>query len=323
MTAMGEETAQARGGAGRGAPAERPDFFGALPRPSGVREFVVGLFVLAGVVAVLVTLFMLTDPGTFRGRYYLYAVVEDAGGIRNGDPVQLRGVHIGRVMGFEIVPRGVRMRLEIENRYRIPEDSRVRLRSNGLLGGMVADVEPGKAAALLKNGDTLPGERVEGVVEMMERVGTQAGQVLGRAETVLSDGTVRSLGEAASDLQRLVAELAATVAEQRGQWRELSRSLSRAAAGVERAVAGPALERAVARSDSITVLLEQTAVSLRRTSASLDVILGRMARGEGTLGLLSSDDALYRSLAGSLESLRLLLEDIRANPRRYIRLEIF
>ncbi len=48
------------------------------------REVSVGLFVVIGILAVLVALFALTDPGTFRGRYHVTTFVQDAGGIRKG-----------------------------------------------------------------------------------------------------------------------------------------------------------------------------------------------------------------------------------------------
>src|SRR5690242_14118247 len=96
------------------------------PIRSPRRELQVGVFVLAGVLALLAALFTLTDPGTFRGRYYATAVVRDAEGIRRGDPVQMLGVNIGRVRSFQIVrdnsgaPRGVQIKLELEGDYRVP-----------------------------------------------------------------------------------------------------------------------------------------------------------------------------------------------------------
>src|SRR4051795_6589958 len=96
------------------------------PNRSPRREVQVGIFVLAGILAVLAALFILTDPGTFRGRYNVSTVVRDAGGIRLRDPVQLTGVNIGRVSDLRLVPGGVKMTLEVEGKYTFPKDSRVR-----------------------------------------------------------------------------------------------------------------------------------------------------------------------------------------------------
>jgi phospholipid/cholesterol/gamma-HCH transport system substrate-binding protein len=48
-----------------------------------------------------------------------------------------------------------------------------------------------------------------------------------------------------------------------------------------------------------------------------------MERGEGTLGRLSRDEALYDNLAAAVISLDSLLVDIRLNPKRYVTIEIF
>src|SRR5680860_391932 len=99
------------------------ELLSALPARSASRELRVGAFVLLGLGAFFVALFTLTDVGTFRGRYYASTIVEDAGGMRNGDPVQMRGVNIGRIAEFDIVPEGVQIRMELQNEYEIPEDS--------------------------------------------------------------------------------------------------------------------------------------------------------------------------------------------------------
>ena len=61
----------------------------AMPRNRRRLEFRVGIFVLVGLFSALFALFLLTDPSTFRGRYRISTVVEDAGGIRKGDPIQM------------------------------------------------------------------------------------------------------------------------------------------------------------------------------------------------------------------------------------------
>src|SRR5687768_17118628 len=75
-----------------------------MPRDKGARDLRVGIFVIAGVIAVLGALFLLTDPASLRGRYMLITAVSDAGGVRRGDPVLMKGVNIGRVRAFEMTP---------------------------------------------------------------------------------------------------------------------------------------------------------------------------------------------------------------------------
>ena len=54
-----------------------------------------------------------------------------------------------------------------------------------------------------------------------------------------------------------------------------------------------------------------------------DSVLGRLSRGEGTLGLLSSDSTLYREATRTVVQLRTLLADIQENPRRYFKFSVF
>ena len=62
----------------------------------------VGFFLVVGIIAIFAALFILTDAALFRGRYIVSTVVTDAGGIRRGDPVQMRGVNIGRVQRYRV-----------------------------------------------------------------------------------------------------------------------------------------------------------------------------------------------------------------------------
>jgi hypothetical protein len=136
----------------------------AVPARSANREVKVGAFVLVGLAMFLTALFTLTDVGMFRGRYYATTVIEDAGGMRRGDPVQMRGVNIGRVTGFNMVPDGVSVRMELYNDYVVPSDSRVLVRSSGLLGGMVVEVVPG-VSERAGEGIALPGSVEAGLMK--------------------------------------------------------------------------------------------------------------------------------------------------------------
>ena len=53
------------------------------------------------------------------------------------------------------------------------------------------------------------------------------------------------------------------------------------------------------------------------------IIAARVERGEGSLGRLISDTALAIRAEDLLEELNLLMQDLRANPRKYVRLSIF
>jgi len=62
---------------------------------------------------------------------------------------------------------------------------------------------------------------------------------------------------------------------------------------------------------------------MAKAVASLNTILGRMERGEGTLGRLSTDESLYEEVEATVRTLRELLADVKANPGRYLKIEVF
>ncbi len=298
----------------------------AVPKERGPKEARVGIFVILGLVSFLIVLFWMTDPATFRGRYKVVTVVPNAGGVRAGDPVQMYGVNLGRVYGFEIeAPGRVAITLEIENDWDIPADSRATFGSAGIFGGRTIVIAPGEATAMLQDGDTLAGEGAmsSGLLGAVDEMSDQAGTVLDRLTRLLDEETVGTVQGSARELEVLLAELSAIAREQRGTIRELTASLERSAQGLEDATGGPELARAVARADSAMATLGETSRTLEEAAGSLRAVLARMEAGEGTLGRLSADEALYANLNAAAESLNAFLVDLQANPRKYISLSIF
>lgn len=294
------------------------------------REVWVGLFVVAGLAAIVVTLGVMTDAAMFRGRYIITTSVPNASGIRKGDPVQMHGVNIGRIMGFTIGASGVDIRLEIEGEYPISKDSRIEIKASGLFGGMVADVIPGTSAQQVGWGDRIQGGTGVGLFDKMDELAGEADKVAKRVQGLLSDEMVKDLQGGASGTRQSLESLQAILKEQRGELRGLSASLKRSAEGLERVTTGPELERTVKRVDELVGRLDGTLTTLDRSSKSVESILARMDRGEGTLGKLSTDDSLYRNaseasanLNKATVELNKLLADFQAHPKKYIHLEIF
>ncbi len=299
----------------------------AVPRDGSGREFRIGVFVLLGLVSFITVLFLLTDPATLRGRYMVVTELTDAGGIRRGDPVQMRGVNVGRVHEFEMTSDGrVAITLEIEGEWGIPRGSHAVLAESGIFGGRTMEIVPGESQAVLQEGDTLPGEdQGGGLMDQAGRLSEQAEVVLQRLGMLLDTPTVASVQASARDVEGLTRELRGMLAQQRDEVARLTATLNRAADGLAETAesAGPDVASAAARADSLLAELGQTRDRLDRVLGSLDTVIGRMAAGEGTLGRLSQDGQLYESLNAAAISLDSLLTDVRANPKRYLTIEIF
>jgi phospholipid/cholesterol/gamma-HCH transport system substrate-binding protein len=301
------------------------------PRERGLdRELWVGVFVIMGVVSTLAVLLTMTNASLFRGRYLVTTIVPDAAGIRRGDPVLMRGVNIGRVRRFDISRQQVAVRLEIEGEYHIPKDSKVEIKSVGLLGGMAAEVVPGQSEEVLRGGESIPGGVGEGMFDKVNELSGSADKALARVQALLSETTVRNVETSSTELNNLLRELRSVTAQQRGELAKLTTSLRQTSESLQKATSGPELEQTVKRMDVITRQLDEVTASLTQSSRSAESVMSRLERGEGVLGKLSKDDALYTnaneavmSLSKAASEMAKLTEDIRRQPKRYLNLSLF
>ena len=302
----------------------------AVPEQAGKRQVRIGMFVLGGLIATLYLLFLLTDPATFRGRYQVTTTVDNAMGLRRGDPVQMRGVTIGQVHDFELGAQGedVVIILEVEGEWLIPEGSTTQLVTPGLMAPRTVEVLPGPGPGTIGRGGTMPGIAVRGLLDDTETLGEKGQIALDRIAELLSPKNLDALGGSADGLNTLLGELSDLVESERVNLTELIQSFNRAADGLaeitgDGAELGEDLASAMAQADSLMGRLNATSESIGGAVASLQTILTRMENGEGTLGQLSVNDTLFTGLAAAVESARLLLDDLRENPGRYINFSIF
>lgn len=294
-----------------------------IPATRRVRELRVGLFVILGLSGFFIVLFTMTNPGTFRGRYTVLTHVEDAGGMRSGDAVTMRGVHIGRVRGFDLTGEsGVLLTLEVDRGWQIPVGSRTEVHSTGFLGGMQVSVVTGPGPGFVEAGTLLPGTNVEGALDVAAGVADEATDVLARFQGVLSDSTVANTGAAVRALRDLLDGASDMTSGWAAQVNAALDEFRQVAENVEGVTGLEEWQDILASAKATAARLDNTSDTLAESAASLGAILGRIERGEGTLGKLTTDDALYNTMNAAAESLLELVDDIRENPGRYVTIRI-
>ena len=122
---------------------------------SATRDFIVGLFVLAGLLAVA---YLSTSLGglayTGDGSFRLVAVFDDIGGLSRRSPVKISGVRVGQVA--EIVlddDLRAQVSLDLASGLELPIDSSAAIRTAGLLGDQFVSLEPGAEDEVLTAGE--------------------------------------------------------------------------------------------------------------------------------------------------------------------------
>ena len=63
--------------------------------------------------------------------------------------------------------------------------------------------------------------------------------------------------------------------------------------------------------------------NLKSSLEKASLMMNNMNEGKGTAGKIMTNDTLYTNLTNSLESLNILLVDMKANPKRYVHFSIF
>lgn len=123
-------------------------------------EFLVGIFIVAGLAALLVLAMQVSNLGTLhRGdSYQLKARFENIGGLKVRSAVTVSGVRVGRIsdINFDNDRFEAVVTMDIENRYnQFPDDTAASIYTAGLLGEQYISLEPGGSDELLDDGSTI------------------------------------------------------------------------------------------------------------------------------------------------------------------------
>ena len=106
-------------------------------------EIKVGLFVLIALASILFLTFEIKSFDNLKKNGYpIYAVINDASGLSHKSRVKLRGVKIGIIDSMELEPNGVRLKLLINKKVKIPVGSTLSVAQDNVLGGKYLQIIP-------------------------------------------------------------------------------------------------------------------------------------------------------------------------------------
>jgi phospholipid/cholesterol/gamma-HCH transport system substrate-binding protein len=251
------------------------------------------------------------------------------GGLGPSDEVQVNGIRKGAVQSMELRGDQVIVKLGLATDVELTSDSRVAIRNVGLMGEKVIAVDLRMSGMPLTVRDTIAGEYEKGIPEVMAELGNTVGVVSDLTEqlSALADA-MNKQGDFAGTMKNFKEtsqELKAAVKENR---RSLTTTLENLAA-VSRTAKGlttdreAELQKAVRNFASAAEKMDRLAGRLDSLRTTMQSVAGKVDRGDGSLGRLVNDDKLYSDLSTSVSEFKLLLEDIKKNPKKYINLSIF
>jgi phospholipid/cholesterol/gamma-HCH transport system substrate-binding protein len=153
---------------------------------------------------------------------------------------------------------------------------------------------------------------VQKTVENINRISASIdGQTLQNTMSNI-EATTASLSQMTSDKNSKFNRILADVASITNNIQENNELISAALANVH------AITDSLAKAE-LTNTIAQARAALAQTTA----VMEKINKGEGSIGLMVNDKALYDNLSKSSDDLDKLLIDMKANPKRYVHFSLF
>lgn len=263
---------------------------------------------------------------------YYYAVYQNVDELAPANKVLVNGMFVGQVEELFFNPKKdgtIIVKFTASRDIRIPADSRACITSS-LLGSKSINILLGNSSLDAKLGDTLASGIDNGITEM---ISAELMPLKNKVETLVMSidtlvGSLNSVMDATTraDVKKGVNDLSASLNNLNKISNDLQQIMNSEKGNITGIVenVGNISENLSAVSDSLAqIKYNQLVASLQSTIDNLDVITTNLKNGEGSAGLLLSNDSLYINLTKTVDNLGVLIKKIEENPKKYIRVKVF
>ena len=292
------------------------------------RELKVGIFAIIVIAVSWWGIKWLGGQNLLKQSNVYSVYFDDVSGLLESSRVNMRGVAVGNVRDIELVGDSVKVEIAIESHYTdmIPANSIAEIGSAGLMGGMQVSILQGDAEECVEDGAVLRGRMKP---DMIATLAEQGGELIdGLNRTVegvneLIDGNSAAISQLVANLESMTSSIdgiiRSSASDIEGAMDDLNTFTSTLAANTGR------IESMLTNVDKVTTDLAEADFvgQLSGTIESINAILAAVDNGQGSVGKLLTDDNLYSSLNAAGANLSLLLEDLKANPKRYVHFSLF
>ncbi len=311
------------------------------------KEYKVGIVFVIATAILVWGLMYLKGLELLRTSRTFYAQYDHVNGLVAANPISIKGLQVGQVKKVYFEPTGhqkIVVELYILGDYPIPKDSYARIFSSSLLGSREIEIIPGNSSVMAEDGDTLLSQTEATLGEEVNRqllpLKNKAENLISSIDSVatiiqlvLNKNTREDLVEAIEHVKQTLENIAHTTHNLDTLMSSQRRNLADIIGNVESITLN--LKK---NNDKITNILTNfsdisdslakaripaTLAEVNKVVTELDRILLKIERGEGTVGQLLSNEQLYKEVEKAARDLNLLLEDIKANPKKYVKVSVF
>jgi len=264
-----------------------------------------------------------------HGKYEIHAIFPMVGGISPGDKVNLNGVEMGSVKQVQLREKDVLLTMEIDAKAKIPDDSRIVLQTVGIMGERIITILLGTSDRFLERGSIMQGTYEPGITEALAFLGAIMDDLalltkdMQRLATTLTQGD--KLKAIVENLVSISDRLHTLIERDAPSFESGVQSLSRSAATVDRILSKNSgnLDTMITSFAAASKDMPELVRRMRALADTLAVITNGLQRNDNTLGALMKDRALMDRLESTVKNLDDLIADVKAHPKKYLKIEIF
>jgi len=279
------------------------------------QEVTVGALVVSGIAIFVLGSMWLGGRSLKAGESQVQVQFANVGNLKRGNPVKVSGVTLGSVQEIEFQSMGkVLVSLSLDPRIAPKADASAQMSSVGLVGDLVINFDPGTAADPLPAGTVIQGTQERGLMTVGQELADQAKGVLTGVQDVANKQLADDLHNTLTSIQRLTDTYGNTKTGPSAELTSTLQSLQGVSRRLDSTLADPAIKRTIAQTESLTIRFNKLADQLAGTGTRIDSILGKVNRGEGTVGRAMNDSTLYVQLRDLSASLKAFVDDLRKNP---------
>jgi|ERR1041384_6802586 phospholipid/cholesterol/gamma-HCH transport system substrate-binding protein len=270
-----------------------------------------GMFFAVAIIAAVVIIEVIGGTGFLKGGYRVHGYFNNVQDLKAGDPVKMAGFPIGRVEKIGLADGKVKVTMKIDRGVDIHTDSKAAVRFTGLLGQNFVAVDFGSPnAPKLEDDQNITTSETTDFGALMAKLEGVASGVEGMTKNFSGDAFQNLLGPFTDFIKENNPRITAIL----GNLQNISTVMAEGKGTVGKLINDPALYNSAL---SAVSNLNGTASDIQKLMGDAQGVIGSartvmegVQKGEGTLGKLTKDEALYKETTTAMTNLREILEKI-------------
>ncbi|MBN1231967.1 MAG: MCE family protein [Candidatus Coatesbacteria bacterium] len=285
-------------------------------------EIKVGIMTVIGIIVLFFGALYLNDQSLTRNKTRLTIYFNEAEGLNKGDLVKVRGVKKGQIEKVSLQNNKVVVSANIDNDISIRDDYEIQIRNLSLMGGQFLEINPGTGnkPADTNNLKGTPEGSVTRMLGEMVKIVIKLDTTINKINQILEK---KDLDKLLSNTTELTGNLNDVVIENRKDLKATVRNLRTLSVRLNSLITSPEIDMAKKSFGRIGPQVEDLVIKLDRIADDMEYITSNVKKSKGTLGKVVNEDDLYKDLKQTVKEVKNLLEDIKKNPQRYIKVRVF